>query len=76
MMPVMDGFDFLVRLRAEQRWADIPVVVITAKELTEEDRHRLNGHAAHVLSKGMYTRDQLISLVKKTIDAVGEIRAE
>ena len=33
-MPEMDGFEFLVKLRAQPEWSDIPVVVITAKELT------------------------------------------
>jgi CheY-like chemotaxis protein len=43
MMPKMDGFEFLDDLRDRPDWLDIPVVVITAKELTDEDRDRLNG---------------------------------
>ena len=37
MMPKMDGFEFLNELRAQPDWRDIPVVVITAKDLTDED---------------------------------------
>ena len=36
MMPVMDGFDFLTELRAQPEWQQIPVIVITAKDLTAE----------------------------------------
>src|SRR5262249_1148266 len=43
MMPKMDGFEFLEKLRRRPDWQNIPVVVVTAKDLTEEDRDRLNG---------------------------------
>lgn len=41
MMPKMDGFEFLSHMRRDERWSDIPVVVVTAKTLTDEDRNRL-----------------------------------
>ena len=43
IMPKMDGFEFLDELRSRPDWHDIPVVVITAKDLTDKDRNRLNG---------------------------------
>src|SRR5574338_49514 len=43
MMPEMDGFEVIEQLRSRAEWRDIPVVVVTAKDLTEEDRRRLNG---------------------------------
>lgn len=52
MMPEMDGFEFLDELRDRPDAVEIPVVVLTAMELTEEDRARLNGDVARVLSKG------------------------
>jgi CheY-like chemotaxis protein len=52
MMPEMDGFAFLRALRAEADWRDIPVVVLTAKDVTAEDRRRLAGRADRVLQKG------------------------
>ena len=52
MMPEMDGFEFLENLRDRPLAARVPVVVLTAMELTEEDRARLNGDVARVLSKG------------------------
>ncbi len=50
-MPVMDGFSFLGALRERPGCADVPVVVLTARDLTKEDRHRLR-EASQVLNKG------------------------
>ena len=52
MMPQMDGFEVAERLHAHERWRTIPVVVVTAKDLTDEDRRRLNGSVMRVVSKG------------------------
>ena len=50
-MPVMDGFGFLQALREQPGCLDVPVVVLTARNLTNEDRQRLRS-ASQVLSKG------------------------
>ena len=44
MMPEMDGFEFVARLRGREEWRSIPVVVVTAKDITREDRMRLDGY--------------------------------
>ena len=72
MMPVMDGFGFLAALRARPEWAHIPVIVITAKDLTAEDRARLAGSVEEVFEKNAYTREQLLTHVR---DAVATCRA-
>jgi signal transduction histidine kinase/CheY-like chemotaxis protein len=64
MMPVMDGFEFLLKLRTEERWRDIPVIVITAKSLTAEERDRLTGLVEGVLHKGAYDRETLLTHVR------------
>jgi GAF domain-containing protein/DNA-binding response OmpR family regulator len=58
MMPKMDGFEFLDELRARPAWRDIPVVVITAKDLTEADRGRLNGGVERIIEKS--ERDEML----------------
>ncbi len=60
MMPEMDGFEFLVEMRSRAEWRDIPVLVVTAKDLTAEERGRLNGDVERVLQKGASELDELL----------------
>jgi CheY-like chemotaxis protein len=60
MMPEMDGFEFVSELRKNPDWKSIPVVVVTAKDLTLEDRMRLNGQVGLILQKGSYSREELL----------------
>jgi CheY-like chemotaxis protein len=52
IMPEMDGFEFIARVRAEPRCQDIPIVVVTAKTLTAEERAQLNSHMQGFVQKG------------------------
>jgi CheY-like chemotaxis protein len=65
MMPVMDGFDFLIELHANADWRNIPVVVLTAKDLTDEDRRVLSGRVEQILEKDAWTHDQIVTLINK-----------
>ncbi|MGB5211546.1 MAG: response regulator, partial [Gammaproteobacteria bacterium] len=67
MMPVMDGFEFLEHFRAIDAFADIPVVVVTAKDLSDAEMRSLRSKAEKVLSKGHYTREQLVAQVRSGI---------
>lgn len=60
MMPEMDGFEFIEALRQRPEWGPIPVVVVTAKELTTAERARLNGHVERILQKGSYDSGNLL----------------
>ena len=63
MMPEMDGFEFAERLRENKEWLDIPVVVITAKDLTKEDHKRLKGNVEAIMQKGSYSKNELLGEV-------------
>ena len=65
MMPRLDGFDFVSRLRSEARWAQVPVIVITAKELTTSERQRLSRHVQRIFQKGSYSRSDLLDEVAR-----------
>jgi signal transduction histidine kinase/DNA-binding response OmpR family regulator len=69
MMPEMDGFEFIERMRQHDAWRTIPVVVITAKDLTAEDHRRLNGAVERVVQKGAYNRDALLADVREMVAA-------
>ncbi len=72
MMPEMDGFEFLTEMRKQPNWADIPVVVITAMSLTNEDREKLNQQVQRILQKGAYSHDELLTEVQKLVVRVTE----
>src|SRR4030095_11366356 len=67
MMPAMDGFEFMQELRKLSAWRELPVIVITAKDVTEEYRRRLNGHVIQILQKGAYRTEQLLREVRNLI---------
>ena len=73
-MPVMDGFTFLERMRARPDCAEVPVIVLTALDLTREDRRRLAG-ASQILNKGEVTMralgDRLHRLAEKAHSSEG-----
>jgi PAS domain S-box-containing protein len=69
MMPEMDGFEFARRLRERAEWRNIPVVVLTAKDITEEDRLRLNGYVEKILQKGSWSQE---ALLREVSDLVAE----
>ena len=60
MMPEMDGFEFLARIGEDDRWRTLPVVVLTAKTLTADDRERLSGRVAQLVEKSSYSLQSLL----------------
>ncbi|MCA9675988.1 MAG: response regulator [Kofleriaceae bacterium] len=67
MMPVMDGFSFLHALRGDPRYADLPVIVATARTLDEQERRDLTATVQDVIEKGAHTRHELIDLISDQI---------
>jgi CheY-like chemotaxis protein len=63
LMMEMDGFGVVAALQANPAWRDIPVVVVTALDLTAEDHRRLNGGVEQILSKSAYAPAELIKRV-------------
>jgi CheY-like chemotaxis protein len=70
MMPEMDGFEFLEQIRDRDKLVDVPIVVLTAKELTEEERALLAERTLLVLSKDA----QPISSLGSTLSAIAKQR--
>jgi CheY-like chemotaxis protein len=69
MMPEMDGFEFLMELHRHETMRGIPVVVITAKDLSQEERLRLNGWVEKILLKGAFTREELLLKIRELVSS-------
>jgi adenylate cyclase len=67
MMPEMNGFEFLQKLRGDPEIADIPVIVVTAADLSEADRAELNGGVEEVLQKSELNREHLLNEVRRQV---------
>lgn len=65
MMPGMDGFAVLEALKADEALSNMPVIVITAKELTHAERQRLSSRTDKLMQKGSFTDEELLEEILK-----------
>ncbi len=73
MMPGIDGFGLVEELRLDPRTRDIPIVVVSAKDITPEERKRLNGHIEAVYQKGSLQPRKFVDRVIQVLeDKIGE----
>lgn len=68
MMPEMDGFEFMDVLRKHNSHKQIPVIVVTAMTLSNDDRKRLNGYVTQILQKGTVSQDQLLAEIRDLVN--------
>jgi signal transduction histidine kinase/DNA-binding response OmpR family regulator len=64
VLPEMNGFEFITRLRQNQSWKNIPIIVNSAKDLTQEEKGRLQGDVVKILKKGDVTCGELLQEVR------------
>jgi CheY-like chemotaxis protein len=67
MMPEMDGFQLVAALQEHPTWRDIPVIVITARDLSMEERARLNSGIETVLLKEQFSSADLIEKIRHLV---------
>jgi len=67
MMPEMDGFEFAAEVRRHPEWRSIPIVVITAQNLTNDERRRLTGHVESIVRKRGDSRGSLLAQVREVL---------
>ena len=67
MMPEIDGFGTVAALQKEQGWRDIPVIVITSRDLDATDRDRLNSGVQSVLVKEMFQPADLVERIRRLV---------
>ena len=76
MMPEVDGFAVLEALKSNSATVDIPVIIVTAKEITQEDRERLDGHMVALFNKGMFTADELLENISQALANMNQEMAQ
>ncbi len=67
LMPEMDGFELLDIIHSQQEWKDIPVVIITGKELTAEETSALNSRVSDVVHKSHLSESDVVEKIKEQL---------
>jgi CheY-like chemotaxis protein len=67
MMPDVSGFDVVDALHGRSDTAGIPILIVTAKHITEEERHKLNGFVTAIMEKAEFDRDRFTAEVRRAI---------
>ncbi|HLJ56812.1 MAG TPA: response regulator, partial [Chthonomonadaceae bacterium] len=67
MMPELDGFEFAAELHRRDQWRSIPIVVLTAKDLTADELLRLNGNVQTLVNKRGCSRNELMYQVRDAV---------
>jgi signal transduction histidine kinase/CheY-like chemotaxis protein len=67
MMPDVTGFDVVAALHEQPGTANIPILIVTSKTITPEDRRKLNGLVATILEKGDFDGSRLASEVRRAV---------
>ncbi len=73
MMPIMDGFEVAERMRDDLRWTNIPIVVVTAMELTIAEQARLQFSVERILNKNIRSIEQV---VQEVLEVTGRTASE
>ena len=69
MMPEMDGFELAARLRSDERWRALPVLVLSALDLSAEQRKRLSGSVDVIMRKGGSELEELLPEIRSLLES-------
>jgi CheY-like chemotaxis protein len=67
LMPGMDGFAVVKRLRSQERWRDLPIVVVSGADISDGQRKSLNTLTQEFIEKGQFSKEIISSTIKKII---------
>ncbi len=67
MMPNVNGFDVVEALKSRPETAGVPILILTAKEITATDRRRLNGYVEKIVQKGKFNTEDFLREVKRAM---------
>ena len=75
MMPEMDGFEFAAQVRRHPEWRSIPIVVLTARDLSTAERQRLNGFVETIIQNAGDSREALLHQLRDLLNDCAPSRA-
>ncbi len=67
-MPGMDGFAIVKKLRSQERWRDLPIVIVSGAEITDGQRKSLEGLIQEFVEKSQFSKEIISSTIKKIIN--------
>ena len=70
-MPEMNGFAMVEALKANEKTRTIPIIIVSAQELTPEEHKRLTGQVEVLLHKGIFTENELLQDVSQALERIG-----
>ena len=71
MLPEMDGFEVVHRMHINAEWRDTPIILLTARDLSHEERRALDTGTTRIIQKGNFTRDELLAELHQAIGERG-----
>ena len=66
-MPGIDGYGVVQRLRSQERWRDLPIVILSGADITQQQRNDLNKFTQEFIAKGSFSKELISSTIKKTL---------
>jgi len=70
MMPEVDGFEVIRHLKKSEQTKDIPIIIVSAKELTQEEVEYLSDNIERIMRKGNFTKEDLLRDIKRTLEKI------
>ena len=68
LMPNMDGFNLLERLKTDPDLKDIPIIVLSSRDLDEEEQSRLSDFSLEMIHKGLVSDEEIFNTIEKTLN--------
>jgi signal transduction histidine kinase/DNA-binding NarL/FixJ family response regulator len=70
MMPEVDGFEVIRHLKKSEQTKDIPIIIVSAKELTQEEVEYLSDNIERIMRKGNFTKEDLLRDIKRALEKI------
>ena len=70
MMPEVDGFEVIRHLKKSEKTKDIPIIIVSAKELTQEEVEYLSDNIERIMRKGNFTKEDLLKDITRTLEKI------